>query len=155
MASRRGRFGPTSDWTATPRFRSTCAKEFEGLLDAAEVTVVVTRGRFTNAVGFTLEGADRAVFDEKANNDEALARNNGRMVLSLSWTDVTRPRLKAQGAMRPATRPHGFRRAVRLRRRQRDPLRTFRRRRRLSGPSSPTEPESQRRPNRASLAPQP
>lgn len=67
-------------------FPDTCAKEFEGLLDAAEVTVVVTRGRFTNAVGFTLEGADRAVFDEKANNDEALARNNGRMVLSLSWT---------------------------------------------------------------------
>ena len=78
--------GPDGD----AAFSDSCGKEFEGILEATEVTIVLASGRFTRAVGFTLEGTDRAMIDEKATDNEALARNNGRLVLSLSWTDGPR-----------------------------------------------------------------
>jgi hypothetical protein len=64
-----------------------CADPFEGLADALDLTIVLERGRFTHAIGFTLEGPVRAKVDEKAAAPEALAAAVGRVVYSLTWTE--------------------------------------------------------------------
>jgi hypothetical protein len=64
-----------------------CDTPFEGLLEAMDVTIALTSGHFTHAQGFTLGGNTRAKLDEDATKPDALARNGGRLVFSLSWTD--------------------------------------------------------------------
>jgi hypothetical protein len=64
-----------------------CADPFEGLADALDFTIVLERGSFTNAVGFTLEGPARARIDDKAAAPETLAATGGRVVYSLTWTE--------------------------------------------------------------------
>lgn len=63
-----------------------CEKPFEGLLEALDVEILLESGRFTHAVGFTIERPDRAVPDQLAFEQAALERNDGWLVLSLSWT---------------------------------------------------------------------
>lgn len=69
-----------------------CDKAFEGLVDALGVVIVLESGRFTNAVGFTVQHEDRAVFDEHATDREVLDRTDGWLQLSLSWTGFDRKR---------------------------------------------------------------
>jgi hypothetical protein len=64
-----------------------CDTPFEGLLEAMDVTIALTSGHFTHAQGFTLGGNTRAKLDEDATKPDALARNGGRLVFSLRWTD--------------------------------------------------------------------
>jgi hypothetical protein len=61
-----------------------CDDGLGGLTDALEVTMVLESGTFTNATGFTLEGADAAVIDEAG--VENAVKTSGRIELSLSWT---------------------------------------------------------------------
>ncbi len=63
-----------------------CSEPFEGLLEAMDVTIVLTSGHFTRAQGFTLSGDTRATIDDGATKPDALARTGGRLVFSLSWT---------------------------------------------------------------------
>ena len=61
-----------------------CGSAFSGMSDAMDVTVILLDGTFTKAEGFTLAGSDRATLDDEAGSD-ALKKNNGQLVLSLSW----------------------------------------------------------------------
>jgi hypothetical protein len=64
-----------------------CDKPFEGLIEAMDLTIALTSGRFTHVQGFTLDGNTRAKFDEAATKPDALALTGGRLVFSLTWTD--------------------------------------------------------------------
>jgi hypothetical protein len=61
-----------------------CDDGLDGLTDALDVTMVLESGTFTNATGFTLEGADAAILDEEG--VENAVKTSGRIELSLSWT---------------------------------------------------------------------
>ncbi len=63
-----------------------CSAIAEGLVEALEGSIQLTRGRFVGAEGFDLESADRAVLSKDARSEKALERSGGRLVLSLSWT---------------------------------------------------------------------
>jgi hypothetical protein len=63
-----------------------CDDGFEGLTDAMDITIVLESGRFTNAAGFTLEGADTAVVDQEG--IETACKTTGQIEFSLSWTAV-------------------------------------------------------------------
>jgi hypothetical protein len=65
-----------------------CADPFEGLLDAMDGAIVLTAGHFERAVGFVLDGPDRATLPDSVTDDEALAKTGGRLVLSLSWRNA-------------------------------------------------------------------
>jgi hypothetical protein len=57
-----------------------------GLSDALDaLSIRLVSGRFTNAVGFTIESADRVSID-KASLDDHEKKDPGHMGLSLSWT---------------------------------------------------------------------
>lgn len=62
-----------------------CEKPFEGLLEALDVEILLESGRFTDALGFTTLRPDCAVPDEQAFEEAAIERNDGWLVLSLSW----------------------------------------------------------------------
>ena len=62
-----------------------CGAAFSGLSDANDLTIILQGGTFTKAEGFTLSGSDTAKSDDEATGSEALKKNNGQLVLSLSW----------------------------------------------------------------------
>lgn len=62
-----------------------CGAAFGGLDDALDFTVVLESGTFTGATGFKLDGTDKATVDDDATASEALKKNNGQVVFSLSW----------------------------------------------------------------------
>ena len=65
-----------------------CAEPVEGLFDAMDSAIVLTAGHFEQAVGFVLDGPDRATLPDSVTDDETLAKTGGRLVLSLSWRNA-------------------------------------------------------------------
>lgn len=62
-----------------------CGAAVSGLSDALDLTIILQGGTFTKAEGFTLSGSDKATTLEGEAGTEALKKNNGQLVLSLSW----------------------------------------------------------------------
>jgi hypothetical protein len=62
-----------------------CGSGLDGLSDALEPTIILQRGSFTKAVGFTLKGTDTATLPDEEISSETLRSNNGLLTLSLSW----------------------------------------------------------------------
>ena len=62
-----------------------CGAAFSGMSDANDLTIILQGGTFTKAEGFTLAGSDTARSDDQATGSEALKKNNGQVMLSLSW----------------------------------------------------------------------
>jgi len=72
---------------ATESDSNDCESAIGGLSDALTLTIVLESGQFTHAVGFTLNGSDTASIDEAATHADALKKNHGQVVFSLSWRD--------------------------------------------------------------------
>ena len=62
-----------------------CGAGLSGMSDALELTILLQGGTFTKAEGFTLSGSDKATTLEDEAGNDALKKNNGQLVLSLSW----------------------------------------------------------------------
>ena len=65
---------------------SDCGAALGGLSDALAVTIILLDGTFTKAEGFTLSGSDTAKILDDADGSDRLKKNDGQLVLSLSWT---------------------------------------------------------------------
>ena len=62
-----------------------CGAALNHISDALELTIILQGGTFTRAEGFTLSGSDKATTLEDEAGNDALKKNDGRLVLSLSW----------------------------------------------------------------------
>lgn len=63
----------------------TCGAALHGMSDALDFTIILQGGTFTKAEGFTLTGSDTAATSDDATSSDALKKNGGQFVLSLSW----------------------------------------------------------------------
>ena len=62
-----------------------CGAAVKDMSDVFDLTVILQGGAFTKAEGFALSGSDKATMLEDEAGNDALKKNNGQLVLSLSW----------------------------------------------------------------------